>query len=223
MTNRGKSVKKPSTLGAIGILARQLVEIQKWAKKLGVFANDREILRCPKCDLEEDVTAGGMLIVTKRGSRHTDTGLRFNVNLKTHRAICPACATRFEWDEEGTVANQKCLPNPAMRSFLDISDCWGLSEKQEMILLDVLDRSVYGRWKTGRVTRLPVGTMKRICHLQAIFSSLHILLKGEAADAWIKKPNTVQLFAGRSALERMLSGCFGDILAVRRHLETQLV
>ena len=35
-------------------LARQLVGLQQRAKALGVFANDRELLECPRCGLLED-------------------------------------------------------------------------------------------------------------------------------------------------------------------------
>jgi hypothetical protein len=203
-------------------LARQLAETQGRARKLGLFVNDREVLSCPKCGLEEDAAAGGMLIVSRRGARYTDTGLRFKVNFRTRRATCPACTTRFEWDEEGAVADPKRVCNPAMRSFFDIADCWELSEKQEMILLGVRDRSTYLRWKTSRTARLPAGVLKRITHLQVVLSSLHILLKGQAADAWINKPNTSPIFGGRSALQRMLSGRLSDILVVRRYLEAQL-
>jgi hypothetical protein len=38
-------------------LASQLAGLQKRAKALGVFTNDRELLECPRCGLLEDVTS----------------------------------------------------------------------------------------------------------------------------------------------------------------------
>jgi hypothetical protein len=58
--------------------------------------------------------------------------------------------------------------------------------------------------------------------LLGIYSALQVLLpKPEAADAWIKKPNTAPIFGGRSALERMLSGQVGDLYLVRQYLDAQ--
>ena len=42
-------------------LFRELAKIRKVAAKLGVFTNERELLTCPKCDLQEDVAITGML------------------------------------------------------------------------------------------------------------------------------------------------------------------
>ena len=61
-------------------LAARLVSLQKRAKALGVFANDRELLECPRCGLMEDVTS---------------TGLRF-VQLADDIFRCPSCSQRVE-------------------------------------------------------------------------------------------------------------------------------
>ena len=61
-------------------LAARLVSLQKRAKALGVFANDRELLECPRCGLMEDVTS---------------TGLRF-VQLADDIFRCPSCVQRVE-------------------------------------------------------------------------------------------------------------------------------
>lgn len=72
-------------------LARQLVEIQRTARALGIFVDDRELLMCPKCGLTEDVLSGGRL-VTFNGSSGPDTGLRFvEPTSADDRFICPRC------------------------------------------------------------------------------------------------------------------------------------
>jgi hypothetical protein len=56
-----------------------------------------------------------------------------------------------------------------------------------------------------------------LSYILGIYKSLQILLPNTtAADAWIKKANTAPLFGGKSALERMLGGNTGDLLAVRQ-------
>jgi len=87
----------------IVILARRISKLQKEARKLGVFPNDRPLLACPKCQLEEDVAVTGLLFVTKRGARNTDTGLRFKINYRAKRARCPACGANIRWDDDGPI------------------------------------------------------------------------------------------------------------------------
>jgi hypothetical protein len=41
------------------------------------------------------------------------------------------------------------------------------------------------------------------------------------ADEWIRKPNTAPLFAGKSALARMLGGQVADLFVVRQYLDAQ--
>lgn len=80
-------------------LVEALIKARAEAEKLGLFLYDREPLTCPKCGLREDVTFEGYLLVTRPGARERDTGLRFEANEKTLRARCPACKTRFGWEE----------------------------------------------------------------------------------------------------------------------------
>ena len=94
---------RESAFRRIATAFRQLAELQDRARELGVFPNDRPLLSCPKCGLEEDVAGSCLLFVTKRGARGVDTGLRFRLNLKLHRAVCPSCGTELEWDENEVV------------------------------------------------------------------------------------------------------------------------
>ena len=75
--------------------ARHLAGLQKRAKALGVFANDRELLECPRCGLLEDVTCAGLLITCRGDALGEDTGLRF-VQLADNIFRCPSCAQRVE-------------------------------------------------------------------------------------------------------------------------------
>ena len=70
--------------------------------------------------------------------------------------------------------------------------------------------------------RGPGDTLERISYLLGIFKALHVLLPDEyAADGWIKKPNAAPLFAGKRALDRMLSGRVSDLFVVRQYLDAQ--
>lgn len=76
-------------------LAIRLAGLQKRAKALGVFANDRELLKCPRCGLIEDVTSTGLLITCRATALGEDTGLRF-AQLADDIFRCPSCAQHVE-------------------------------------------------------------------------------------------------------------------------------
>jgi len=85
-------VKKKSNDTEIHALARRLVSIKEKARKVGIFVEDRELLSCPKCGLEEDVASQGLLIVSYPSNTGIDTGLRFReVKNGSNRFRCPAC------------------------------------------------------------------------------------------------------------------------------------
>ena len=75
----------------IAPFVRQLQALQEQARRLGLFANDRELLECPSCGLTEDVLANGQLI-TNRDVGEPDTGLRFiEPTTEDGPFACPAC------------------------------------------------------------------------------------------------------------------------------------
>ena len=73
-------------------VAEQLQTLQEQAERLGVFTGDRELLECAECGLIEDVTADGFLIVCRKPSLGTDTGLRFTKDVENKaKYLCPVC------------------------------------------------------------------------------------------------------------------------------------
>lgn len=111
---------------------------------------------------------------------------------------------------------------PALRTFFRIADTWSLGSKEQMTLLGNPARSTFYHWKQGKNVVLLRDTLERISYIFGIYSALQVLLpKPEAADAWIKKPNSAPLFGERSALDRMLSGQVGDLYLVRQYLDAQ--
>jgi hypothetical protein len=109
-----------------------------------------------------------------------------------------------------------------LRTFFNIADAWKLSTREAMTLLGLRSRSTYHVWKDGQSGALPRDTLERISYVLGIYKALQMLLPSdEAADAWIRKPNTAPLFGGHSAIERMLSGNVADLYEVRRYLDAQ--
>jgi len=96
----GKAVVRvsaePQTEMKVIELVSDVSDLLLRAKKLGVFTDDRILLICPSCGLQEGVSEEGMLIVTNASNRGVDTGLRFTkVDPEGKKHRCPACNTKF--------------------------------------------------------------------------------------------------------------------------------
>ena len=111
----------------------------------------------------------------------------------------------------------------ALRTFFEIAQAWNLSEVEQMKILGLKGRSALRGWKAGRVIPTGGDSLERISNVFGIFQAINILLPvPKRADAWMRKPNKAPLFAGTSALDRMMSGTVSDLLVVRRYLDAQL-
>ena len=116
----------------------------------------------------------------------------------------------------------KNLSGPALRSFLRITELWNLNVDEQMTLLGLRSRSTYFKWKKDSEIQLPKDTLERISYILGIYKALQILLPDEqAADAWVRQPNSATIFGGQSALSRMLSGQVADLYVVRKYLDAQ--
>lgn len=106
-----------------------------------------------------------------------------------------------------------------LRAFARIAEHWGLAIDEQRRLLGEPPRSTFFAWrKAPQQAALTRDTLERLSLLLGIYKSLQILLPDtEAADAWVKKPNSA--FGGASALALMLGGNVGDLLRVRRWLD----
>ncbi len=118
--------------------------------------------------------------------------------------------------------DRRGLSGPALRAFFRIAEAWGLSVEEQMKLLGLTNRATLYNWRKDKGAALPKDTLERISYILGIFKALQILLPDEkAADAWVRQPNMAVLFAGKSALDRMLSGQVADLYVVRQYLDAQ--
>lgn len=108
-----------------------------------------------------------------------------------------------------------------LRVFFNIGDSWKLKNEEEMILLGLPSRSLFYKWKKDPQSAIvSKDTLERISYILGIYKTLQILLPNpKAADEWVTKKNSAPLFAGQSALERMLSGNVSDLYVVRQYLD----
>jgi hypothetical protein len=118
------------------------------------------------------------------------------------------------------------LSATALTAFFNIAAAWDLTADDERTLLGSPPRSTFFKWKSERSAKLPPklpqDTVERISYVMGIYKALHILLPtSDAADAWIKKPNTASITNGKTALERMRGGRVIDLADVRRYLDAE--
>jgi hypothetical protein len=114
------------------------------------------------------------------------------------------------------------LAGAALKTFFNIAELWQLTDYEQRILLGGLSKTIFSKWKRGQCSHLSHDTLERISYILGIYKALQILLPdAQTADAWIHKPNASPLFAGQSALKRMLSGNVSDLFLIREYLDAQ--
>ena len=119
--------------------------------------------------------------------------------------------------------SNRAMSAAGLRAFFNIAQAWNLNGDEQMVLLGAPPRSTFFKWKSSpEAADLKRDTLERLSYILGIYKALQILLPDPtAADAWVKKPNSAPLFGGKSALDRMLGGNIGDLLAVRQYLDAR--
>ncbi|WP_432200729.1 antitoxin Xre-like helix-turn-helix domain-containing protein [Erythrobacter sp. W53] len=129
-------------------------------------------------------------------------------------------AKRNSAPDPGVQRSRRDLTGPALRTFFNIAKAWGLKEFEQMRILGIDSRSTLQSWKRGKVSALSKDALERISYVLGIYKGLQILLPS-SADDWVRKPNDAAMFAGASALDRMMSGNVSDLFLVRQYVDGQ--
>jgi hypothetical protein len=112
------------------------------------------------------------------------------------------------------------LSTAGLNAFFNIARSWDVDLKQALVLLGEPSQEIYDSWKKNPdAAQLSRDTLERISYILGIYKALQILLPDASADKWIKKPNDAALFAGKSALDKMLLGNVSDLYLVRQYLD----
>jgi hypothetical protein len=88
----------PALDASLQLLCEQLQKIRQQAERAGLFLEDRELLNCPCCGLQEDVLIDGRLI-TKQANKAdaADSSLHFAAT-DDGRFVCPQCGAVIAGD-----------------------------------------------------------------------------------------------------------------------------
>ncbi len=126
----------------------------------------------------------------------------------------------LQLDERYSPQARKRLSAPAIRSFFNIANVWGLLVDEQRALLGFPAPSTYHKYKAGQIGTLSYDTLTRVSLILGIYKALHILYPDdELADRWIRLPNSNELFGGRPAINLMMDGGIDGLYQVRRLLD----
>ena len=110
----------------------------------------------------------------------------------------------------------------ALHEFERLAESWQLTLPEKLNLLNV-NRATWYQWQQGRAVVLDPPLRLRLSYLFGIDAALQTLLPVPGrAHEWLRKPNRAPLFAGGTALARMLSGEVEDLKHVIVYLGAEL-
>jgi len=121
-------------------------------------------------------------------------------------------------------ANRRRLSAPAIRTFVAISDLWGLNEAHRLRILGSPSRSAYQSWtkavREHEEIMLGVDVLTRISAVLGIHSALGILEQDEASGiAWLRRPHGALSFGGQPPMDLVAGGTLDGLMVVRRFLD----
>jgi Protein of unknown function (DUF2384) len=112
------------------------------------------------------------------------------------------------------------LSGSAVRLFLKLADQWHLNVDQRRVLLGDVSRQTYYNWQNGKIGALSRDQLERVSLLLGIHKGLKLLFADDTGSMrWFKSPNFDVPFAGKSPLDRALSGGINDLFVVRRYID----
>jgi hypothetical protein len=135
---------------------------------------------------------------------------------KRPRQTPPVSAVELRPDPE----IRRKLSGPALRSFFRIAAAWRLSVNEQRALLGWPASSTFHKYKAGDHGALSFDTLTRLSLIIGIYSAVQVLYPEPVfADAWVRMPNSNQLFGGRPPLTFMVEGGIDALFRVRRLLD----
>ena len=108
-------------------------------------------------------------------------------------------------------------------TLFNIFEKWGLTGKQQMVLLGLTNEKTLYNWKSKPGSaKLSKDLLERASYILGIYKSLQILIPdAHLADGWLSTPNDNSYFNGKTPLDRMLAGHVVDLAEVRQFLDAQ--
>lgn len=142
------------------------------------------------------------------------------MELRARRKKQPASIPAVEPERRRDPKIRRQMSGPAIRTYFNVAERWGLTVEEQRALLGWPPESTYYKYKAGQVGTLSYDMLMRISLVLGIYKNLHILYPEEAlADGWVRLPNGNPLFGGKPALTLMTEGGMDGLYQVRRLLD----
>lgn len=113
------------------------------------------------------------------------------------------------------------LSPPALRTFFNIMDQWGVRDEDARLLLGGVSNGPYYEMKKNAGRTLEPDRLQRISYLIGIFKALNILYSENLAQQWVSLPNSNRIFSGQNPLAYMIRGGLPAMQTVRRLLDAR--
>lgn len=113
------------------------------------------------------------------------------------------------------------LSPPAIRTFLNILEKWGVRDEDARQLLGGVSNGAFYAMKKDPDRILDEDRLRRISYLIGIFKALNILHGEALADRWMTLPNRNRIFAGATPVEYLIRGGLPAFATVRRLLDAR--
>ncbi|MBV9390393.1 MAG: DUF2384 domain-containing protein [Verrucomicrobia bacterium] len=125
-----------------------------------------------------------------------------------------------EFEDRSDPKVRQKLSGPAVRSFFNIAQIWGLTVDQKRALLGWPATSTLYKYRGNEIGTLSYDTLIRISLVLGIYKALHILYPdSNLADRWIKLPNSNRLFDGQPVIDFLSKAGVDGLYQVRRLLD----
>ena len=116
------------------------------------------------------------------------------------------------------------LSAAGMRTFIRISERWGLNDSEAAAVIACGASVIQDARHNREIEGLTAEQLQRLSLVLGIYRAINILLPVPArADVWLHRPNSAEIFGGRTPLELMSSNLISDIVAVRKYVDAQLI
>lgn len=121
---------------------------------------------------------------------------------------------------KGILQDSRRASGPALRTFEKIAAKWGLKSTERYTMLGLAKSTYFKYVDDPESAHLSQDTLERISYILGIYKALQILLpRREAADGWIRRPNSAAGFNGYAPLALMLGGKVANLYRVRHYLD----
>ena len=105
------------------------------------------------------------------------------------------------------------------RTVINVFARWGVTDIDAATLLGGFSPKTFGRWKKSQYGRVDRDLADRMSNILGIHKALRIVFSDATRGyKWISTPN--EAFDGHSALDVMKAGGMGDLMRVRRYLDS---